>query len=310
MTIIYDLFDIEYGQKIYHSKEHLIDKNGKVPLISSKGSNRGIYGDFDIEPKYENIISVPSTGTVCYAIYQKEKCCVDDNCLVLTPKKKFTEEEMIYYSLLIRKEKYKYMYGRQVTPKRLGNTQIPNTIPKFINKNSSLDFSNLSSKVISKNINLNRVKWDFFDYNEIFDVVKGKRVVMSEIETGNNIFVSAIDSNNGVSMKSNLKPIFKENTITVNYDGNGVALAYYQNKPYWALDSVNVLEAKFNLNKYIAMFLITIIKKEKHKFSYGRKWHKERMEKSKILLPIDDKGNPNWSFMEDYIKSLPFSSSI
>jgi hypothetical protein len=34
------------------------------------------------------------------------------------------------------------------------------------------------------------------------------------------------------------------------------------------------------------------------------------MKKTKILLPVDEKGGPDFDFMENYIKSLPFSKHI
>ena len=35
-----------------------------------------------------------------------------------------------------------------------------------------------------------------------------------------------------------------------------------------------------------------------------------RLKKLSIKLPVDSKGEPDWKFMEDYIKSLPYSSNI
>ena len=125
-----------------------------------------------------------------------------------------------------------------------------------------------------------------------FEVKKGKRVIVGEIRNkyGKYAFVSAIKNRNGVFCKTNLKPNQSANVITVNYDGNGgVAIAFYHDKPFWALDSVNVLYPKFKLNPFIAMFLITLIRKERYRFNFGRKWHKARMEQSTILLPVNEK---------------------
>ena len=62
------------------------------------------------------------------------------------------------------------------------------------------------------------------------------------------------------------------------------------------------------------MFLITLIHREKYRFNYGRKWDKELMESSLIKLPAveiaPNEYEPDWQFMEDYIKSLPYSSSL
>ena len=122
-------------------------------------------------------------------------------------------------------------------------------------------------------------------------------------------FIGAIDNNNGVSGYIGQSPIHQGNTISVNYNGS-VAEAFYQPKPFWASDDVNVLYPKFELTPAIAMFLITLIKNEKYRYNYGRKWHLERMKQSRILLPITLSGEPDWDFMEKYINSLPFSSQL
>jgi len=79
---------------------------------------------------------------------------------------------------------------------------------------------------------------------------------------GKTPFIGSIDSNNGLSNNIGQKPIHDGNTITVNYNGS-VGEAFYQPKPFWACDDVNVLYPKFNLNPYIAMFIITVIRQEK-----------------------------------------------
>ena len=201
------------------------------------------------------------------------------------------------------------MYGRQVTPEKLGNTKIPE-IPKWVYEDIKENFENIQSPISKSKLNLSEKKWKYFIYGALFEVKKGKRLVMSQMnQNGKYPFVSSIDDNNGVSCKVDVKPNQEGNTISVNYDGS-VAEAFYQPDPFWALDSVNVLYPKFKLTPNIGMFLVTIIKKEKYRFNYGRKWHKERMEKSKIKLPIDKEGNPDWKFMDDFIKTLNYSKLL
>ena len=64
------------------------------------------------------------------------------------------------------------------------------------------------------------------------------------------------------------------------------------------------------MNKYIAIFLVTLINKEQYRYSYGRKCSQIKLRNSKIKLPVTPSGEPDWKFMEDYIKSLPFSKNI
>jgi hypothetical protein len=52
------------------------------------------------------------------------------------------------------------------------------------------------------------------------------------------------------------------------------------------------------------------MRKEKFRFSYGRKWSKERMEKSLIRLPVTEDMKPDWNLIEQFIMSLNFSSGI
>ncbi len=86
--------------------------------------------------------------------------------------------------------------------------------------------------------------------------------------------------------------------------------AFYQEKPFKVTNMITILKPKFNINTYIGLFLVTLIRKEKYRYSYGRKSGIERMKESKIKLPVDSKGNPDWKFMENYIKSLPYSASL
>lgn len=104
---------------------------------------------------------------------------------------------------------------------------------------------------------------------------------------------------------------WRPNCITVNYNGS-VGEAFYQKEPFWASDDVNVLYAKdfWTLNQYIAMFIITVIKANKYRFGYGRKWTMEKMKETIIKLPSDINGKPDFEYMEKYIKSLPYSDRI
>ena len=65
------------------------------------------------------------------------------------------------------------------------------------------------------------------------------------------------------------------------------------------------------LNKNNAKFIITSIEKaNKEKASYGYLFNSKRLEKGKLLLPIDENENPDWNFMENYIKILEMEKII
>lgn len=104
--------------------------------------------------------------------------------------------------------------------------------------------------------------------------------------------------------------IFEPNCITVSNNGS-IGYAFYQDRPFTCSHDVNPLYLRnHTLNKYIAMFLCAIIEKDRYRWTYGRKWRPARMPSSIIKLPVKSDGTPDWDFMENYIKSLPFSKSL
>jgi len=154
------------------------------------------------------------------------------------------------------------------------------------------------------------VKWNEFTLGELFCFVKGRRLTKEDMLEGNTNYLGAINENNGIRQLIDAPAIFKENCITVNYNGS-VGEAFYQSAPFWATDDVNVLYANgWTLNKYIALFVATVIKANRYKFSYGRKWTMEKMKQSVVKLPVTAQGSPDWEYMEQYIKLLPYTDRI
>ncbi len=180
----------------------------------------------------------------------------------------------------------------------------------FFNK-KLLRASNLACK--KKAVSLRNRKWKYFALGDqnLFEIAKGRDASSSENEKGERPLVSATRENNGVSafvLEGN--KLFPKNTITIPSNGASTGEAFYQESEYFATTDVNILSTKFPINKYIALFLTTIIRLDKYRFSYGRKWGRGRMMESKIMLPVDTNKNPDWKFMEEYIKALPYSKNI
>ena len=63
------------------------------------------------------------------------------------------------------------------------------------------------------------------------------------------------------------------------------------------------------LNKYTAIYIKTIWRKNAYKYSYGRPALKENIDNTYLLLPSKN-GKPDWEYMESFIKSLPYADRI
>ncbi len=124
--VISSYFDIYYGQKSLHNKDGLTD--GKSLVISSSGIDNGCYGFYDfsdlIKPPF---VTVPSTGSIGRAHVQKWPCGVTDDCLVLLPKPGVAQELLYVAAAVIRQERWRFNYGRKITPDRIANYPVPNS---------------------------------------------------------------------------------------------------------------------------------------------------------------------------------------
>ena len=316
--------------------------DGSIPYVGASCFNNGVTNYVKAE-KYicSNKITVSRNGSIGCAFFQSKNFVVspDDIRIFELKNRKLDQYVGIFLCCLIEKEKYRYAYGRKFGTGRM-NVQVmklpaiktgngtfepdwgwiekyvkETIIPKLPKRTKEIWQNKFNPKpVFAKKIQLNITQWQWFRYDEIFEIKKGKRLTKADMQDGDIPYIGAIDSNNGISAYiSNDEHLHQGNTITVSYNGS-IAEAFYQTTKFWATDDVNVLYPKFALNRYIAMFLITLIHREKYRFNYGRKWDKELMESSLIKLPAvkiaPNEYEPDWQFMEDYIKSLPYSSCL
>ena len=157
---------------------------------------------------------------------------------------------------------------------------------------------------LKKNIN-KKIAWDNFAIADIFNIKSGKRLTKADMKVGNIPFVSAADNNNGVTnFISNTNESLDSNVLGVNYDGNGgMVISFYH--PYNCIFSDSVKRFHYKNtedNKYVFLFAKTSILKQRDKYRYGYKFNETRMKKQQIMLPVNEKGEPDYKFMEDYMK--------
>lgn len=148
-------------------------------------------------------------------------------------------------------------------------------------------------------------RWQPFVVGDYFRVVKGKRLTKANMLDGTTRFIGASAQNNGVThLIGNTENVHSDNVITVAYNGS-VGETFYQDEKFIASDDVNVFYPKANFNKYIALFIAPILRQiGKSKYAFVDKWKKEDMETEIIRLPVDVNGQPDWKYMENYMKQI------
>ena len=101
----------------------------------------------------------------------------------------------------------------------------------------------------------------------------------------------------------------KAETVLTSKPGELMDIAY-QKLPFSASDHVEKLTPRFSMNDYVALFLATIINMEQYRYNYGRKCSQSRLREAEIKLPATSKGDPDFAYMERYIRTLPYSSNL
>lgn len=154
-------------------------------------------------------------------------------------------------------------------------------------------------------MNLNDVHWDVFNLNDIFtEIQRGKRLKKGDHIIGNQPYISSSATTNGVDgFISNTQKIriFK-NCLTIANSGS-VGATFFQPFSFIASDHVTKLE-NIGFNRNIYLFISTITTRLSEKYGFNREINDKRIQREKILLPINSKGSPNFEFMDNYIQFI------
>lgn len=148
--------------------------------------------------------------------------------------------------------------------------------------------------------------WRSFNLSEIFSI----RATSSGIDknklnltAGEFPYVTRTDRNNGIQCYVCEQPNYKLDAgcITVGLD---TQTAFYQPTAFYTGQNIQIL-LNDHLNKYVARFLLPCLKKTLSIFSWGGNGATlTRLRRSKIQLPVTDDGEPDFDYMEAYIKSI------
>ena len=152
-------------------------------------------------------------------------------------------------------------------------------------------------------LNLHDREWKEFYLRQIFpDIQRGKRLKTADHVKGNIPYVSSSAVNNGVdAFIGNSGKVRKFDECLTLANSGSVGKTFYHSYEFIASDHVTALKSS-ELNKYSYLFVATIVQRLEEKYSFNREINDARINKEKIVLPIDKSGKPDYVFMEQYVK--------
>lgn len=167
-------------------------------------------------------------------------------------------------------------------------------------------------------LELNMKKWGEFRFGDLIsNIYKAKAINKDDLseatdENDSIRYITRTGENNGcevTAVKSEISANYIESGNAISI-GDTTATCFYQSKEFITGDHMVIVRADSWLNKYTGLFIVAILQNEQYKYSYGRAFLMDRIQDTIVKLPIDSNGKPDWQFMENYIKALPYGDRL
>jgi hypothetical protein len=335
------LFTLEYGHSLELNRLERSAKADAINFVGRAARNNGVTARVTpipgLAPAPAGTISVAlgGQGGAGVAFLQPFPYYCGRDVMVLHPKRKMNAQELLWWVLCITANRFRFGFGRQAN-----RTLKDLVVPDFADRPDWASHADISRfegtsgpKLDQPTPKLASTTWKTFRYDEVFEIKKGyynKKPPKTPDNSGIP-FIGATENRNGItahvahenlvqySRNGSINPhepisrkLFPGECITVSNNGS-VGEAFYQPIPFTCTHDVNPLYLKdksIKLTPALGLFLATVIRADKYRWGYGRKWRPIRMPDSLISLPVTLDNAPDWKYMEQYIETLPYSSQL
>ena len=300
-----DIFDIKKGKRLTSEDQ----EDGVYNYIGAIDSNNGVANHIAQKPIHDgNTISLSYNGSVGEAFYQNKPYWATDDVNAL-------------YCRYEGFNTHKYSEKGYIPDWQFMEDYI-----------KSLHYKPITTKNICRNT-INIKEWQYFVFGRLIEEpYKAYAYTKEELEEADKTsdfsirYITRTSENNGCELivkSDGLGHIENGNAISI---GDTTATCFYQEEKFVTGDHMMVIRADW-LNKYTGLFIVTLLNFEQYRYSYGRAFLMDRVKETIVKLPImrnndgspiidesrkfSDKGYiPDWQFMENYIKSLPYGDRI
>ena len=290
---------------------------GETPIIAAGAYNQGIAGMYEIDSAYENRITISCNGAGCGStFYHPYKFNVNGDAVTLIEKSSMSDKAKSFIACILNGAfTRKYSYEEKCSPQKALDeiVRLPAThdgAPDWSYMESYM--ANLESKVAESLTLLQAAKdaekkkvdtreWGEFRVGELFAQERGKEKAPKQNEPGDCPLIQETNNNSGFDRMVVPTKVIKGNSITVsiNYAQN----VFYQADDFCASVNIAVLRNS-HLNRYNSQFVCSVLRNAHQKFDYTSKISKELLNKEMIMLPVDKTGQPDWAYMEEYMRKV------
>ena len=143
--------------------------------------------------------------------------------------------------------------------------------------------------------------WAEFKVGDLFEKIsRGTRLKKANRITGDKPLLTAGGYNNGVSEYIEKHDVLYTGTnLTIDMFGNSFVHTY----PFYADDNILIFNNK-KYNENHLLFIKTALTYLKTQYGFQKQYRLNSVEKTVVKLPVDTNGQPDWDYMEAFMKQI------
>jgi hypothetical protein len=303
---------------------------GETPIIAAGAYNQGIAGMYKIDSAYENRITISCNGAGCGStFYHPYKFNVNGDAITLMEKDSMSDKAKSFIACILNGAfTSKYSYEEKCSPQKALDEIVrlpatPDGAPDWDYMESYM--ATLETKVVDSLTLLQAAKdaekkkvdtreWGEFKFGDLFDLhgikqAKSQKLIPT-VELSDGIpcvpYIVQSQFNNMVGRYVDKQWLIENNEPPVEGDALvlGVTLnaCSYQPEEFGASQVITARSPCLNKNN--GFFIAAIVRKRIEQFDYKEKPSFEKYRALKIMLPIDKTGQPDWAYMEEYMRKV------
>lgn len=328
-----EIFDIHPTKSYKYINKDLLNIDGNNRVIGNSAYNNGIIGYSILDNTEEgNIITFSDTTSSEAIFYQKESFIGYSHIQGMYPREKYNkwnEYSYLYVLTIIKKavtllgvdyvNKFTRDMANNITiklpTKEDGslNYEYMETYMKNLETIADNYLNNLQLLKLDKYKKIDLRKWQRFNLydKELFTIDSGNKLDKSKMTTINSTinFVGRSNQNNGITVEVDeiigLKP-YKKGYLTIALGGEYLGSCFIQPRDFYTSQNVNVLIPNKEISYNAKIFISIIIFKEARTYykAFVDELNRHIKTDFSILLPVNDEGQIDWNFIENYTKII------
>lgn len=320
-----DLFEACLSKDDIQPKDFV---EGEIPLVSSGKENNGIIAFVEDEKARlweKNTLTIDMFGKVFYQ--ESPYFAVSHGRVnILLPKISMTKGCLQFIGCAIEKvASQKYAFNEMCTGTKVlkDNIKLPATpdcAPDWAYMESCM--ANLETKVAdsltllqaakdTEKKKVNTREWGEFRVGELFEVKISKSVDKGGLEfaeDGEYDFIGRTPLNNGIQGRLNKLKFEANQEGTYSIAQIGMHVCQYRERKWYASQNIFVLtpfaEKSHKANKFIATVITRYLNCAYGEDTYATYPTAKTLPHLKIKLPMDKTGQPDWAYMEEYMRKV------